>query len=212
MLSYKMYGQKKTFFGVKSGYNYTTTNFNHILIPLNIIEGYKPGLHFGIKGLSYLQKGVGLQFELNYSQKGWTQLFGSNIPKFETEMNYLELPILINLYLGNGKTRFFINLGTYVEYLLSYKTKNFPTDTGLFDFYPYDDSRDNKFGYGYRAGGGIYHDFSFGTVFIEGSFAFGLSDVLNPITDDSGIPNQSNHLVGAISIGYLIELGKSPGE
>lgn len=201
-------GQKKTYLGVKAGYNYSTATFTHLLIPLNIAEGYTPGFHVGLKGISYLKKGIGLQFELNYSRKGWKQIFDNGTEDFVSKMDYVELPILINLYLGNKKTRFYANLGTYIEYLVNVSDGPTPTDTGDFNFYPYDENRDNRFGYGYRFGGGIYQDFSFGTLFVEGSFAFGLSDILNPITDATGVPNQSSYLVGSISVGYLVQLGK----
>lgn len=202
-------GQKQTYLGVKAGYNYSTVNFKHLLIPQNIVEGYNPGVHLGIMGISYLQKNVGLQFELNYSQKGWKQVFNTGEPDFVTDLDYVELPILINLYLGKRKTRFFINLGTYIEYLIRVKAGATPTDVGNSSFYPYDESRDNKFGYGYRAGGGIYRDFNFGTLFLEGAFVFGLSDILNPVTESSGVPNQSNHLMTSISFGYLLKLNKA---
>jgi hypothetical protein len=83
-----------------------------------------------------------------------------------------------------------------------------PSDTQGYDFNPYDETRDRKFGYGLIAGGGIYRDFSFGTIMLQGEFSYGLSNVLDPITEDSGIPDISNLLTSTFSIGYLIRIQK----
>lgn len=200
--------QERTYLGFKAGYNYGTASFGHALQRINIVEGYKPGIHFGLIGINYMEKNIGLQVELNYTQKGWTQLFDPGTPKFTTDLDYIEMPMYMNVYIGEKKLRMFFNLGIYAEYLIRAKASALPADTQGYDFYPYDSSRDRKFGYGMIAGGGFYRDFGFGTLMIQGAFSYGISNVLDPITEDSGIPDLSNLLTSSFSVGYMIKLGK----
>ncbi len=200
-------GQNRTYLGVKGGYNYATATFSHALQRINIEEGYKPGMHIGLVAMNYMEKNIGLQVELNYTQKGWTQLFNPGTPKFTTDLDYIELPMYMNVYIGNKKLRVFFNLGIYAEYLIGVKSSPHPADTQGYDFHPYDTSRDRRFGYGMIGGGGIYRDFSFGTLLIQGAFAYGISNVLDPITEDSGIPDISNLITSSVSIGYMIKIG-----
>ena len=197
-----------TYIGIKAGYNYGTAAFSHALQRINTLEGYNTGFHFGLIGINYLEKTWGFQFELNYTQKGWTQVFDEPVPKYTTDLSYIDLPMYLHAYVGNKKTRLFFNLGAYAEYLIGVSKDDDPTDTQGYDFNPYDESRDRKFGYGLIAGGGIYRDFSFGTIMLQGEFSYGLSNVLDPITEDSGIPDISNLLTSHFSVGYLFKIQK----
>ncbi len=200
--------ENRTYVGIKAGYNYGTAAFGHALQRINIVEGYNPGIHVGLIGINYMEKNIGLQVELNYTQKGWAQLFDNNAPKFVTDLNYIEMPMYMNVYIGRKKTRMYFNLGIYAEYLIGVKASAIPTDTQGYDFYPYDSSRDRKFGYGMIAGGGFYRDFSFGTILIQGAFSYGISNVLDPVTEDSGIPDLSNLITSSVSVAYMIKLAK----
>lgn len=200
--------QAHTYVGIKGGYNNGTASFSHALQRINTLEGYNTGVHFGLIGINYSEKNLGLQVELNYTQKGWTQLFLAPVPKFVTDLTYIELPMYMNVYVGNKKTRLFFNLGAYAEYLIKVRVGDIPSDTQLQDFNPYDESRDRKFGYGLIAGGGVYRDFSFGTIMLQGEFSYGLSNVLDPVTEDSEIPDISNLLTSTFSVGYLFKIQK----
>ena len=201
--------KNRTYLGVKGGYNYySTAQFFHSLQTTNIAEGFKQGLNFGVVGINYLEKNIGFQVEVNYTQKGWVQLFDSPEPRFNTQLDYIEVPLYLNIYIGKKKTRLYINMGCYFEYLLNVSMSELPSDTQDYDFYPYDTSRDRKMGYGLIGGGGIYRDFSFGTIILQSTIAFGISNVLNPVTLDSGVPNISNLITSTVSLGYMIKLGE----
>lgn len=201
------FSQSRTYVGVKGGYNFGSAFIKHSVNRLTINEGFKSGSHFGLTFVNYLQKNVGLQAELNYTQKGWTQKFNSG-EKYVQNLDYLEFPLLVNVYVGNKKTRLFINFGMFIDYLLKSSNDGLPSNTEGSDFYYYQDERDRKFGYGLAAGGGFHRDFGFGTLLIEGRFSFNQSDAINPGSVDSGIPNVSNQFVTTISIGYLYRFGK----
>lgn len=199
--------QSKTYVGIKGGYNFGSAFIKHNINRVTVNEGFKSGFHFGLTSLFYLEKNVGLQMELNYTRKGWTQKFTSG-EKYVQNLDYIELPLLVNVYFGKQKTRLFINFGTFVEYLAAHSNDGFPVDTSGSDFYYFQEERDNKFGYGLTAGGGFYRDFSFGTLLIEGRFTFNNSNALDPGSNSSGIPNTSNQINTTISIGYLFSFGQ----
>ena len=202
-----LFAQSKTYIGVKAGYNIGSAFIKHNINRVTVKEGFKSGFHLGLTSLLYMEKNVGLQMELNYTKKGWAQKFDSG-EKFIQNLDYIELPILVNVYLGNKKTRLFINLGTFVEYLVNDSNDGLPTDTTGSDFYYFQEERDNKFGYGLTAGGGFHRDFSFGTLMIEGRFTYNNSNVIEPGELSSGIPNLSNQYNTTISVGYMFSFGK----
>jgi len=79
----------------------------------NFLQGYNGGLVF-----RYIaEKNVGMQAELNYSQRGWKESSGL----YTRQLNYIELPFMTHIYVGR-KARFFINLGPKISYLISEKT------------------------------------------------------------------------------------------
>ena len=206
LLASGLFAQSKSYIGVKGGYNIGSAFIKHSLNRVTVKEGFKSGFHVGLTTVHYLEKHVGLQAELNYTKKGWIQKFDSG-EKFIQDLNYVELPILVNVYFGSRKTRPFINVGTFIEYLVSDSNNGLPIDTTGSDFYYFQAERDKKFGYGLTAGGGFYQDIGSGTIVIEGRFTFNNSNVFESGTLDSGIPNVSNQINTTISIGYLLSFG-----
>lgn len=76
------------------------------------LRGYNGGLVF-----RYIsEKNVGMQLELNFSQRGWAESNGL----YARQLNYIELPFLTHIYVGD-RGRFFFNLGPKISYLLSEK-------------------------------------------------------------------------------------------
>lgn len=166
----------------------------------------------------------GIQMGINYVQKGWKQNFNLQgqaveLPKYSVEMNYLELPIEGIGYFGN-KNKYFVAVGFYAEYLLGYTKDEQPEfDEGseelgvprvnAFNFITYEPARDREIGYGFRASGGIFRDFSFGSLHLEGFFTFSISNVVDAgnLTDAS-LPDISNHWTSGVAVAYLIPFGK----
>jgi len=201
--------QRKTYLGIKAGFNESSAYFFHTIdgVP-KINTGFTSGFHGGIIVMNYWRNHVGLQAELNYTQKGWKQKFDNGAPDFLTNLDYIELPLLVNLHTGKKKTHLYVNLGCFFEYLVHVSQSEAPTDVGGSDFYPYSESRDNKFGYGFRGGAGVFRDFPIGTFLIEGHFSYSLSNMLDPVTLDTGIPNISNNYVIGVSLAYMISFGE----
>lgn len=196
--------QRKTYLGAKGGYNLSTAYFFHSFYGSDIEPKMEGGYQGGIIAMNYLRNHVGLQAELLYTQKGWRQEI-ENQPDLVTELDYVELPLLVNIHTGKDRLHFFANGGCYVGYLVSSTQSATPATDNL---YTYDESRDNKISYGFRGGVGAFYDFNFGTLLFEGSFTYSLSDMLDPVSLDTGVPNTSKSLVIGFSIGYMFSFGE----
>ncbi len=200
--------QHKSYVGVRGGVQLTNADISHNFYQLNIRNTYTVTYHTGLVYKYYNKKNVGLITGLDYSVKGWTQNFFELYPNYTARLDYLELPLLMTAYLGNGRTKYFVALGPFFEYLVNYKLDPEPVETEPFDWYTYDPDRDNNFGYGLRMGGGVSHDFSFGQIHLEGFFTYSLSNIMDPVSRDSGVPDISNSFVFGASLAYLIPFGK----
>lgn len=66
----------------------------------------------------------GFQAELNYMQRGWHERISStnsmtgSSGTYYRRLDYLELPVLMHLYVGNEHWRGFLNAGPHVGYLV----------------------------------------------------------------------------------------------
>lgn len=81
-------------------------------IKQDYILGYNGGLVF-----RYIaEKNVGVQAELNFSQRGWSESTGL----YSRQLNYIELPFLTHIYIGKNN-RVFFNIGPKISYLLTEK-------------------------------------------------------------------------------------------
>jgi len=213
--------------GVKSGGHIASAFIDHTILNYSMNEGFESGFHGGVV-FKYLPAPrevflkSGLQFSINYVQKGWRQTFLNSEPLYQAQMNYIEIPVEGIGYFGK-KNKYFISAGFYVEFLQSTSLGDTPTfdpirdddgniiDTipnqvGGQDFYTYERSRDNEVGYGFRASGGIFRNFSFGQLHLEGFFSYSISNFINPGSLVGKIPDISNLWVAGASIAYLLPL------
>lgn len=71
------------------------------------------GANGGIRYRYITENHVGLQMELNYSQRGWDEKSG----KYSRQINYIEFPFLTHIYVGNTH-RLIINIGPKLSYTL----------------------------------------------------------------------------------------------
>jgi len=203
---------QKTYIGIKSGGHIASAFIDHTIFNLAFNAGFEPNFHAGFF-LKYLPEKrntkvhAGLQFSVNYVQKGWRQIFLTNEPPYEAQMNYLEIPVEAIGYFGN-KNNYFLTAGFYMEFLTSYSLANEPNQDNLGgqDFYTYEPERDNEIGYGFRTSAGIFRDFSFGQLHLEGFFGFSISNFIDAGDLTTETPDKSNLWTTGVSLGYLFDL------
>ncbi len=209
--------QSKVFIGPQAGAQFSSIYIEHTLQTLFVTTDFLPGYHGGLmaKVFTYRRKSsfinVGLQLGLNYSLKGWRQTFLTDEPTYQIKLGYMQLPAEAIVYAGRKKTKYFFTLGVFLEQMMS-ATKDPDPDlenigNGV-DFYTYEKDRDNEFGYGGRVSSGLQRTFGFGTIHLDGFIMMNISNVFNPPSYSSGVPDLSNQYVVGFTVAYLIPFGK----
>jgi len=97
------------------GANFGITE-SKIMFNPTVDQGFLRGYNGGLVMRYIAEQNVGMQAELNFSQRGWTESSG----QYARQLNYIELPFMTHIYIGK-KNRFFFNLGPKISYLISEK-------------------------------------------------------------------------------------------
>nr|WP_246392411.1 porin family protein [Microbacter margulisiae] len=152
----------------------------------------------GITGCFVSEPHFGLQFEVNYSQRGWKEQNGSSF--YQRQLNYVEMPIMTHFF-TNGRIGWFLNLGPKFGYLLSEKpTTNLTSLTNP----EYTAAISSHFDYGICAGSGFeLHTKPFNVV-LEGRYSYGLSDIF-PNRSTDYFESSGNQVI-SITLGLMFRL------
>ncbi len=128
------------------------------------------------------------QLEINFSQRGWTELIDDGSGNEYTRViNYVEIPFFTHLGVGREYRGFqgYLNVGPQIGFSLGDKeyyggklpwdVTNRPNSVTE----QYGKKLDNKFEYGIAGGVGVELKTGIGAFAIEGRYYFGLSDIFN---------------------------------
>lgn len=183
-------------FGIKQGINYSSVLF---------VPSVKQGIQLGyLGGLVYKYQNerlFGLQVELNYIQKGWTEEFDESNYSYSRRISYIELPFITHVVLGKRKLRYYVNLGTAFGYYLSESEKIKVSDEDLKKEF-YEKKVENYFDYsGLGEVGFVIHS---GIGEFQTGFRYQLTllDIFK--TTDETFYYQSYNSVFAFSITYFL--------
>jgi len=152
--------------------------------------GYEGGLIF-----RYIsEKNLGIQTELNFTQKGWGET------GFARQMDYVEIPFMTHLYFGK-KTRMFINLGPKAGFFLDDRitlndltVQKYRHSTPVF----------NKLDYGFTGGFGLYTHIKKQIFQLETRASFSMSNFFQD--DLAGIYDNSNYMNLSVKLGWLFKI------
>ncbi|MGK7395157.1 MAG: porin family protein [Candidatus Cyclobacteriaceae bacterium M3_2C_046] len=161
------------------------------------ITGFEAGLIYKNISTNHL----GVQLELNMSQRGWQEVTDT-LNNIAYKLDYLELPFMSHGYVGNQKVRLFLNLGIFIGFRLSGEQKITENGETRTEPYDYQAERDNLFDYGLKAGAGISYNFNWGNIFGEARYTFGFGNVLKP---EIPLLDASRSQIITISGGYIYE-------
>jgi hypothetical protein len=150
------------------------------------------------------EKHFGIQCELNYSMRGWTEQTDTvtHFNEYARSLAYLELPLMTHVYFDLGKrARLVFNIGPQVAYHLNEKTlkKEIKAEFGDYPEY-YNRKVQQKFEYGIGGGAGFEVRTGIGSFILEGRYYFGLSDIFKSSRADL---QSSAHQVIGIKLTYL---------
>jgi len=194
----------QVYVGVKGGYN-----FSQMLPDPNIDQGLRQGIAGGIVFKEITKPNVGLQAEIMFTQKGWTEEFRlpiGGIAEIRTaafRYNYIEVPIMTNIRLGKRRFQYFLNIGPHFSYLLGTDStiNKLPEDEVSFR---YNEATVVRFEYGASVGVGIAAKIGNGLLQIDGRASYGLNNIID--RDAIGAPLSSQNIVGQVAISYLVNL------
>ena len=149
------------------------------------VFSFNPGINITTKGC--MNKGT----DLNYTAK--------------SNFNYIELPLLLRITLGENDFNGYINAGIYGAFMMSGKTKvksDLTTETSKIDF-----ATDNyrRFDVGAIIGGGVQYELGPGKLFFDARFGMRFIGIdSNPSTDDKPLLN----FTPTLAVGYMYAFGK----
>lgn len=180
--------------GTKHGINISQIIFDPP-VKQNITMGYTGGIV--VKYIS--EKHMGLQAEVNYSQRGWTENLDS-ARTYSRRLNYIETPVLTHFIFGTKKTRAFLNLGPNLSY--------YSSDTESFNLFSkgdtlsyYQRKPDRKFEFGLVGGVGIYRNTGFGDFQLEFRFHYGFQNIF--VSDNITNLAKSQNQLYSITLAYF---------
>ena len=206
--------------GFNAGANLNSASFTPT-VKQNTMTGITGGLTARYISEKYFAMICGAQVELNFSQRGWDELFemaGANgepvkdpSKSYTRKMTYIDIPFLAHLAFGNEKgLQFFIHAGPQVSFLIGESEKiegvdmNDLTNTRKA---LYGVKIPNKFDYGIAGGGGIeLSTKKLGDFLIEGRYYFALSDFYSTTKKDYFA--RAAHSTITIKFTYLFKLKK----
>lgn len=193
--------------GVNGGMNFSNVSFTP-KIKQKTTNGMTGGLTVRYISEKYFAMICGLQMELNYSQRGWTELIEENTDTYSREMNYLEIPFLAHLAFGKERGgQFFINAGPQIGILLNEKEKKSADFSPISrTSYQYGKMADNKFDYGIVGGAGVEIRTGVGNFLVEGRYYYALSDFYKTTKKDDF--SRAAHSILSARITYLFDLSK----
>ena len=206
--------------GVNGGVNLNSVSFSPS-IKQNSMIGYTGGLTARYISEKYFGMICGAQIELNFSQRGWDELFEitgengepvkDNSRAYRRNMTYVDIPFLAHLAFGNEQgLQFFLNIGPQIGFLIGESEEmtnidlNSLTDTQKT---VYMGKVDNKFDYGIAGGGGVeFRTRKAGSFLLEGRYYFALSDFYSTTKKDYFA--RAAHGTITVKFTYLFDLKK----
>jgi hypothetical protein len=156
--------------------------------------------------------------EANYSQRGWEEEFDPESGfSYNRTLNYIEIPFMTHVYFGN-KTRFIINAGPQISYLLSEnhemsqalsddidaRREANPDRTIGYQYNPFSEMQ--KVDYGLVGGMGIEIQTGIGNFDLEGRYYFGLGDIFTSRRSENAYFGRSAHRLIEGKLTYYIKI------
>lgn len=210
--------------GINGGVNLNSASFTPT-IKQNTLMGITGGLTGRYISEKYFAMICGAQVELNFSQRGWDELFeivsfddnGNEVTtkdpsrSYTRKMTYVDIPFLAHLAFGRDRgLQFFIHAGPQISFLISESETiegidmNNLTNTQKA---VYGVKIQNKFDYGIAGGGGVeLRTKKAGNFLVEGRYYFALSDFYSTTKKDYFA--RAAHGTITIKLTYLFDLKK----
>ena len=191
----------ETTLGIKQG-----LNMSRLVITPDTSPGFLFGYNGGLVFRHISEPHLGIQIELNFSQKGWSQRLDS-ANSYSRRSSYVELPFLSHFEMGkvNSGTNFTLDVGTVLSCLISEKEKIGIVDTGRMKKY-YGNKIGNKLDFSICIGIGIVRKTSLGNFEIGCRIVQSLTDIFK-INTNYDLTSSKNQVI-SFDLKYFVNLSK----
>lgn len=182
----------RTYLGVHGG---PTLSMVYFLpsVPTGFQQNYMGGLMFR----HINEKHLGLQVELNYSQRGWTESNGL----YARRLDYIDLPFMSHLNFGRS-VQFFFNIGPKIGYMISEEV--LLDQTAGSQSYQYTHPVENKLDYGFVAGLGMIVEIKRQVIQLDVRANYSMSNIFSDNKRDYF--DNSNLIYASATLGWLIRV------
>jgi len=207
LLYNQSYSQNSFSIGFKSGYSSSNIHFYNNFFPSNTKTNPLNSFNYSFISEIQTQKNVGLRFEISHQKKGWKQEFLDG-QFYHSIINYLNIPILMNAYVGKSKTKLLFSIGPFFDFLLNHDNEYslLDEDVNTILDVDYNSLRDNEFGYGLMASVGISFDFNKNKLQLISSYQYNLDNLIDIVERTSELPDISNFNTFTLSLVYLLKV------
>lgn len=187
----------ETNLGINMGGNISRVNFDPS-VDQDLNFGFQGGITFKYVNI----KNLGIQLEANYLQVGWKEsLDSTNL--YLRNLNYLQIPFMTHIQIGEGRIRFHMNLGSFVSFLISDRER-INLLPGVQEQSYYRLGNWNRAEYGFCLGVGLLTNTSIGIFQIEGRINYTLTNVFKKPPDSPFTVSQNQSF--AVTLSYLLDL------
>jgi len=187
----------ETNLGIKLGNTLSRVGFNP-----NIDQGLNLGYTGGFVFKHISQKSLGIQLELNYLQAGWSENLDST-NTYSRRLDYIQIPFMTHVCFGEGKTRFILNIGSYLSFLASDREKIGLINEEEEQIY-YRQEIGNRIEFGLCLGLGLSRNTTIGLFQLEGRVNYSFSNIFNN-TPETPFKAAQNQIV-ELALSYFLEL------
>ena len=179
----------ETYVGINGGATLSQVYFMPS-VDQNFLQGYSGGLVFRHNSQNHL----GMQAEINYSQRGWSEQSG-----YTRRLDYVELPFMSHFYFGK-KMQVYLNLGPKVSVLINENTSGSGNNTTVAEQYK---KIANPIDYGFCGGIGFQLKAGRQIFLIDTRVNYSISTVFSDRLTDHF--RNSNHMNAALTAAWLIK-------
>ena len=146
------------------------------------------------------QKNTGIRIEISQVKKGWIESY--NFDNISNEFDFLNIPIMMTTYFGGKKMKINFSIGPYAEFQINNNSNI------IKDMYPnkdifFDEFRDNSFGYGIKASGGLSLDINKSSFLFLVSYLYNFDNLVDVNQKTSMVPDISSFRTLSFSLVYL---------
>lgn len=186
MFSFSAFGQESgtISIGLRGGLN--ASNWAGNVGGVGGENRFKAGMNFGAFGMYSIEEHWGITAEINYSQKGTAT---SQFARTRYKINYLDIPIYINYFFGQGgdRLRTKVLMGPYLDFLMSAKNNQGGIEVDV-------RNRHANMDLGLLFGAGLHYKLNEATdnwLILDIRYGIGFSDIFKTTLATSNITNRA---------------------